>query len=138
MSYIHSLGALHEEPPVSWTEALLILSAASVALAVISAALVPVVIARLEADHSLRPLPPPSIGKNAAGAVLVVLGVVMLVTPGQGVLTILAGLSLLDFPGRRRLITRLLHRPAVQRATTAIRARRGAPPLLLPSAEDDP
>ena len=117
----------------SWTTALLILSASSAVLAAISAALVPAVLARLDDDHFLRPPPPPSLRKNVGGIVLLLLGVVMLFTPGQGVLTILAGLSLLDFPRRRELTTRLLRRPAVQRATTAIRARAGRAPLLLPT-----
>src|SRR5688500_20230362 len=43
------------------------------------------------------------IGKNIAGVILVVLGVILSLpgVPGQGVLTILLGVMLLDFPGRR-------------------------------------
>lgn len=117
---------------MSWTTLLLALSAASAVLALISAGLVPVVIARLDADHFLRPPPPPSLSKNIGGAALLLLGVVMLFTPGQGVLTILAGLSLLDFPRRRELTARLLRRPAIQKATAAIRVRAGKAPLRLP------
>ena len=44
------------------------------------------------------------IGKNLLGVVLVVLGILLSLpgVPGQGVLTILLGIMLLDFPGRRR------------------------------------
>ncbi len=42
--------------------------------------------------------------KNICGLVLVAAGGVMLVTPGQGVLCMLLGLTLLDFPGRHRLV----------------------------------
>jgi hypothetical protein len=51
--------------------------------------------------------------------------------PGQGVLTILAGLSLLSFPGKRRLQLRLLRIPAIHRAIDALRRRAGRPPLHL-------
>src|SRR5438270_309056 len=39
--------------------------------------------------------------KNLLGGVLVALGVLMLVLPGQGILTIVIGIILLDFPGKR-------------------------------------
>lgn len=69
--------------------------------------------------------------KNLAGFVLVVLGVVMTVAPGPGVLTILLGVTLLDFPGKRRLELKLVSRPAVRHAIDRIRARFGQPPILL-------
>src|SRR5262245_43930244 len=48
--------------------------------------------------------------KNLAGVVLVVLGLVMALPgiPGQGVLTIVIGVTLVDFPGKRRLERRLI------------------------------
>ena len=44
------------------------------------------------------------VGKNILGVLLVALGIVMSVpgVPGQGLLTILLGVMLLDFPGRRK------------------------------------
>lgn len=69
--------------------------------------------------------------KNVAGAVLLLAGIVMLFTPGQGVLTILIGVSLLDFPGKRRFEVRLVRQPAVFTALNAIRHRFGRPPLVL-------
>jgi hypothetical protein len=69
--------------------------------------------------------------KNAAGALLVVLGVVMVFIPGPGILTILLGVTLLDFPGKRRLELKLISRPEVLKGVNAIRARYGRPPLLL-------
>lgn len=123
---------------MDWTDALLAASAASVVLALISAAMVPPILARLPEDHFTTPPAPQRFRllRHLAGTILVLLGVVMLFTPGQGILTIIAGVSLIDFPGRRALITRLLRRPAVQRATTALRARYGAPPLSLPDDSD--
>ena len=71
--------------------------------------------------------------KNLLGLVLVFFGVVMSLpgVPGQGVLTILLGIMLLDFPGKRSLETRIVGRPRVNQAVNALRARFGKPPLLL-------
>ncbi|MGB8509174.1 MAG: hypothetical protein WCD76_12375 [Pyrinomonadaceae bacterium] len=71
--------------------------------------------------------------KNLAGLLLVVLGVLMSLpgVPGQGVLTILLGIMLLDFPGKRRLEYKIVSQPKVLRAINAIRARFEKPPLVL-------
>jgi hypothetical protein len=71
------------------------------------------------------------VAKNVAGYVLVAAGMIMLVLPGQGVLTILAGVMLLDFPGKYRLERWLVSRAPVRRAIDALRARAGRPPLQL-------
>jgi len=71
--------------------------------------------------------------KNLLGAVLVLFGVLMSLpgVPGQGVLTILMGVMLLDFPGKRRLELKLVSRPNVLRAINRIRQRFDRPPLQL-------
>jgi hypothetical protein len=71
--------------------------------------------------------------KNLLGLVLVVLGLLMAVpgVPGPGVLSILLGIMLLDFPGKRALETRIVGRPRVNGAVNALRARFGKPPLML-------
>jgi hypothetical protein len=73
------------------------------------------------------------IGKNLLGVVLVLLGIVLSLpgVPGQGLLTVLLGIMLLDFPGIRRLERKLLTRPAIVKAITHLRQRFGKPPLQL-------
>jgi hypothetical protein len=71
------------------------------------------------------------VGKNLLGAFLVLLGIVMLIGPGQGLLTILLGVMLLDFPGKRELELKLVSRPKVLQAINRIRNRFDKPPLLL-------
>jgi hypothetical protein len=71
-------------------------------------------------------------GKNALGVVLLALGALMVVVPGQGLLTIVVALSLLDFPGKRRLERWIICRKAVHRPVNALRRRAGRPPLELP------
>jgi hypothetical protein len=71
--------------------------------------------------------------KTLLGATLVVLGVVLSFpgVPGQGLLTILAGLLLLEFPGKRRLLLKILQRPFVLRAINRLRAAFSRPPLAV-------
>ncbi len=73
------------------------------------------------------------LGKNVLGVLLVALGVVMSLpgVPGQGVLTILLGIMLLDFPGKRRLEHKLVSRPQVLKAINKLRHRFGKPSLEL-------
>lgn len=73
------------------------------------------------------------IGKNILGLLLVALGVVLSLpgVPGQGLLTILLGVMLLDFPGRDRLEQKLLGKPSIVNTINRLRGRFGKPPLVL-------
>lgn len=73
------------------------------------------------------------VARNLSGAVLVVLGLIMALpgVPGQGLLTALIGLTLLSFPGKRRLERRFVRIPALLRAINRLRARFARPPLEL-------
>lgn len=74
------------------------------------------------------------IARNAAGILIIVLGALLSLpgVPGQGLLTTLAGLLLVDFPGRRRLELLLVRRAGVLPALNRLRARFGRPPLRPP------
>jgi hypothetical protein len=73
------------------------------------------------------------VGKNIAGVILVVLGVLLSLpgVPGQGVLTILLGIMLLDFPGRRRFERWIVSSPKVLKAVNKLRKRFDKPELIL-------
>lgn len=73
------------------------------------------------------------IAKNAAGALLVLLGLLLSLPgiPGQGLLTVVIGVMFLDFPGKRRIERRLVSRPPILAAINALRARFGRPALRL-------
>ena len=110
---------------------------------------VPWVIGRLPADYFTRPTRSPwrnlggepwyalllGLVKNLVGAVLVALGVLMLFTPGQGLLTLLAGLLLMNFPGKYRLERSLVGRPGVLAALNWLRQRKGADPFASPHTD---
>jgi hypothetical protein len=77
------------------------------------------------------------IGKNTLGAILFAAGVVMLFTPGQGLLAMLLGVSLLDIPGKRTIERRIVQRPSVLRLVNAMRAKADRPVLRF-SPTDEP
>ncbi|HVS01498.1 MAG TPA: VanZ family protein [Thermoanaerobaculia bacterium] len=74
--------------------------------------------------------------KNLAGLVAVALGLVLAMpgVPGPGLLTILLGVMLLDFPGKRRLERWIIRRQAVRGFVDRVRCRYGKPPLVLEDA----
>jgi hypothetical protein len=71
--------------------------------------------------------------KNVFGVFLVLLGIVLSLPgiPGQGVLTILLGLIMIDIPGKRPLEARIIKRPAVLNAINKLRAKYNKPSLIL-------
>jgi hypothetical protein len=73
------------------------------------------------------------VGKNLLGVVLVVLGILLSLpgVPGQGVLTILLGIMLLDFPGRRRFERWIVSSPKVFHGVNKLRRRFDKSPLVL-------
>jgi hypothetical protein len=74
--------------------------------------------------------------RNLCGYILVVLGAIMSLpgVPGQGILTILMGVMLIDFPGKRRVERWLLSRKGVLSTINAMRTRMGRPPLIAQSS----
>jgi len=71
--------------------------------------------------------------KNILGVILVVLGIILSLpgVPGQGVLTILLGLIMLDIPGKRPIEARIIKRPTILAAINDLRARYNKPPLVM-------
>lgn len=73
------------------------------------------------------------VGKNLLGVILVLIGILLSIpgVPGQGLLTILLGVMLLDFPGKRDLERKIVCRQKVRDAIDRLRQRFGKPPLVL-------
>ncbi len=136
---------LHELMPAGWTpwELGVAATAFGVASAVVSFFAVGAVLARIPADYFVNPaarLPIDRhpvlkvlyvVGRNMLGYVLIVVGVVLSLpgVPGQGVLTILMGVMLIDLPGKHRVARWLVTRRPVLAAVNRIRARIGRAPL---------
>jgi hypothetical protein len=103
----------------------------------------PMVLVRMPADYFVRreSSPPPKLTlsrvivlvlRNLLGAVLILLGLLLLVLPGQGLITLLVGLLVLDFRGKRAWERRVLARPGVLRVINRLRERAGRAPLEIP------
>lgn len=110
---------------------------------------VPVLIAQMSPDYFVRTnsaaqdLTVPRrwvrrVVRNVVGLLLVAVGVAMLVLPGQGVLTILIGLAVCEFPGKRRLERRIVASPRIRRALNWMRARSSRPPFTFESSSTAP
>lgn len=69
--------------------------------------------------------------KNVIGVIFLLAGFAMLFLPGQGILTILIGVSLVDFPGKQRLEAKLIGQRTVLSAINTMRKRFHKPPLML-------
>lgn len=69
--------------------------------------------------------------KNLLGSVLLVVGFLLLFVPGQGLLTMLAGVLLMNFPGKFKCELWLVRRPQVYRSINWLRRRADQPPLVL-------
>jgi hypothetical protein len=112
--------------------------------AVISLVVVGIVLVRLPADFFVNPEARRPIDRhpvlkvllcivrNLFGYFLILLGVILSFpgVPGQGVLTILMGVLLIDFPGKHRAERWLLTRRGVLTTVNRFRARFGRPPLI--------
>jgi hypothetical protein len=77
-----------------------------------------------------------SLLKNLLGLLLILVGLAMLVLPGQGTITILVGLALTNFPGKYALERRIAMQPAVGKTLNKIRELAGRPPLLMPTEKE--
>ena len=126
------------------TETLIWLAALSVVLFIGTLIAIPFILVRLSADYFDLRVPRPwmqnhhpvlrivgHIVKNVIGTVFLFAGFLMLFLPGQGVLTMLIGVSMLDFPGKRKLEAKLISQPAVLSVVNSMRKRRGRPPFVL-------
>jgi hypothetical protein len=70
-------------------------------------------------------------GKNLVGYSLILAGLLMLFLPGQGILTLVTGLLLIDYPGKFRIERRIVRTPAILNGLNWLRAKAKKPPLVV-------
>ena len=70
-------------------------------------------------------------GKNLIGYGLIVTGLLMLFLPGQGILTLVMGLLLVDYPGKFRLERKLVKTPTILNSLNWLRKKAKKPPLIM-------
>lgn len=117
----------------------------SIALLIVSIAIIPWIVIKIPNDYfhernrvrisksSNHPLIAQLLTglKNLIGFIFVVLGILMLILPGQGILTILIGLFLMNFPGKYQFERKIVSLPRVLKSLNWIRARANKPPLVV-------
>ena len=71
--------------------------------------------------------------KNLLGLALILLGLILSVPglPGQGLLTVLAGVLLMDFRGKRSLLRKFVSRPLLLESINRLRMKFSRPPLIV-------
>ena len=107
----------------------------SVVLGVASVTIAALVFRALPADYFRARQPRrTAMWENVAGWLLIVTGLVLTIpgVPGQGLLTVLAGVILADFPKKLALERWLMRKPAIFAAANVIRKRFGRPPFEEP------
>ena len=126
------------------TETLVTLTILSVVFFVGSLIAIPFILVRLPADFFDIRVPRPwmenhhpvlrvlgHLIKNVVGGIFIFAGFLMLFLPGQGILTMLIGISMLDFPGKRKVEAKMIGQPAVLHAINGMRKKFGKPPLII-------
>jgi hypothetical protein len=117
----------------------------AVSMAAISVVIVGYVLARLPADYFVNPDAQRPIDRhpvlkvlavltrNVIGYALIALGLALSLpgVPGQGLLTVLMGVMLIDFPGKHRFQRWLVTRRVILGAVNRLRARSGQPPFQM-------
>lgn len=107
---------------------------------------VPLLLIRMPADYFTRQRPYYHgqhpiihwiilISKNLFGIIFLLAGIVMLFLPGQGIITIMLAISLLNFPEKRYLERQFISLPRVLSTINNIRRRADQPPLIDPLQE---
>lgn len=82
-----------------------------------------------EEQRKFKPLSPMNIIRNLLGLLVLLSGILMLVLPGQGILGILLGLTLMNFPGKYTLERWVITRKGVLESINWLRKKGGQPPL---------
>ena len=69
--------------------------------------------------------------KNIFGYILIFGGILMLILPGQGLITIFVGLLLSNYPGKYSIEKRIIATPKILKSINWLRKRSNEPPLII-------
>jgi ABC-type multidrug transport system fused ATPase/permease subunit len=68
--------------------------------------------------------------KNTLGIILILAGIIMLITPGQGIIAIIIGLFLMQFRGKYKLERKLVENNITFKTLNWIREKSDKPPFV--------
>lgn len=69
--------------------------------------------------------------KNFLGGIFLLVGIIMIFIPGQGLLTMLIGISLIDFPFKKELELKIISRKSIFKFVNKLRHKAGKASLVL-------
>ena len=116
----------------------------SIVIFLVSLFIIPALIIRIPADyfyhdkrHNINNQHPLiklfiTIAKNILGGILTIAGIVMLFMPGQGFITLLIGMMIMNYPGKYTLERWLIVKLHGINAINWYRSRHNQPPLQMP------
>lgn len=118
----------------------------SIATFIVTLIMIPILIVRIPADYFINDIRKPILSgrqlsffsllsiivKNLFGTIFILAGFSMLLLPGQGLISILIGIMLINFPGKRILERRMVQQVFVQKTINWIRTKANRPPLIIP------
>ncbi len=113
---------------------------------VLAVVLLPAIVTQLPEDYFIREKRRPvarqkghpvlmvfvNLVKNLLGLLFIVAGVFMTFLPGQGLLTILIGLMLVNFPGKYRLEQALIRQKIISQTLNKLRRKAHRKPFQMP------
>jgi hypothetical protein len=108
--------------------------------------LLPALCLMLPSDHFIAPSTTrqPSLSntcfwllRNTVALALLLLGILLLALPGQGLLTILFAIVMADFPGKQKLEQTLIRRRTIFQSANRIRKHYHRPPFIHPDEKFD-
>jgi hypothetical protein len=132
-------------PWIKWLAAFSVVTFVGTLLAI------PIMVARIPTDYFTTRTRHPSpwrnqhpivrfaalLAKNLLGLVFIAAGMAMWILPGQGMITMMIGIILLDLPGKFRFERWLIRRRSISRAINWVRRKVNSPPLLIPEDGED-
>lgn len=119
------------------------LGVVSILTFIVSLVAIPWIIARLPKDYFIRHRQDVAerharnpvmakiilILRNFFGMVFLVGGIFMLLLPGQGIISMVIGISLMDFPKKHKLVDFILRLPRVRKLLNWLRRKQKKPPF---------
>ena len=69
--------------------------------------------------------------KNIFGYILILGGILMLILPGQGLITIFIGLMLSNYPGKYKIEKKIIATPKILKSINWLRKKSDEPPLIV-------
>ncbi len=124
----------HYQSPIAWIGIL------SAGMFIFSLLMLPWLLCKIPEGYFSRPqaksswtllLTPRNLLRNTLGLPVLLAGVLMLVLPGQGLITVMLGLAIMQFPGKYTLERWVISRQGVLSAVNWIRRKSGVPELKL-------